>query len=252
MANQYKASSAEIRRPPDTQLIKIIEYANPELILPKMIQQFFLEIGFADLYPHFKTIRIGAVHPFALLLFQDVQGQQLDLSVFPSITVSDSSDSEVFDDLSRGFQSYQLNQEQLAKLLGSVDSGDLIMSSTNRARLESAVQGGATVNATTRDFRANHNIDLNIWSENKDLTSILFDMVKHFVISNTDKLHASGIDVFEGVSGRRSGDINVEFGRILYGANVQMRAVIHTTSMTIDLPYTDIKYITPRGDYDHG
>lgn len=249
MASQHKSSNAEIRRPAATQLIRIVEYTNPEKVFPKYLQQYFLEIGFSSLYPNFKNLRIGAVHPFALLLFQDVNGQKLDTGVFPSITVSDTSDTEIDDELGRGYNEFQIDSSGLAKILGAVDQGKLILSDENRTRLEAAVADGATVKAVKHNYRSGHNIDLNIWSENKDLTSLIYDLVKHWVIGNIQMLHDEGIDVVNTVSGRRSGDINVEFGRILYGANVTVPATIETANLLIDLPYGAIQTINNDSIY---
>jgi len=250
MANVYKPSRAKIIRPAATRWIRIIEYANPEQILPPLMHEFFLELGYSSMYPNFKNLRIGAVHPFALLLFQEVMGvTKLDLSVFPSITISDSSDAEVYSELSRGYENYQLSAEHLAKIAGSASSGKLILSDENLLRLETAVAGGATINASKVSYRSNHNIDINIWSENKDLTSLIYDMVKHFIMGNINRLRIEGMDIQSPIGGRRSGDINVEFGRLLYGANVTVSAVIDTANMWVDVPIGEIATIITDPDY---
>jgi len=249
MGSIYKPSRAKIIRPAATRKIRLIQYANPEQILPPLMQEFFIELGYSSMYPNFKHLRVGAVHPFALLLFQDSLGQKLDLSIFPSITISDSSDTEVYSELGRGFENYQLTAEMLAYIVGSINAGKIIISDANLTRLQTAVADGSTINCSKVNYHSNHNIDINIWSENKDLTSLLYDMVKHFIMGNINRLRLEGIDIQNPIGGRRSGDINVEFGRLLYGANVTVSAVIDTANMWVDIPIGEIVTINPDPDY---
>jgi hypothetical protein len=127
----------------------------------------------------------------------------------------------------------------------------VITSASNMTRMKSATAGGKKINGVKHMFRANHNIDINIWGDNKDMVSLIFDLIKHFVISSIDTLHELGIDVNGSLSGRRSGDVNVEFGKLLYGANVTIPTVIQTTSMVVDLPIEEIAAtkINAVGDY---
>lgn len=226
-------SQAQIRRA----LVRVVEYANPELILPPLLREYFLEVGYSEMYPNFKGVRIGTVHPFALLLFQEVLGQRLDLNVFPSVTVSDTSDTEVFDTLGRDIEDVVFNEEQITQMLGYVDSGQLLLADSGKTALLDAVAGGNVVTGRKVGYRVNHNVDLNIWSDNKDITSLVYDLVKHFIISNIAKLHEEGLDAQSAIVGRRSGDINVEFGSLLYGANITVPITIHTSSTLFDVEY---------------
>jgi hypothetical protein len=227
-----------------------MEYANPEIIIPRMLQDYFQEVGFSSLYPNFKTLRIGAVHPFALLLFQESLGQQLDISVFPSITVADSSDTEVFSELGRGYENYMVDSEQLTAMLGQAEAGNLIISDDNISRIKTIIAAGGSISGTKTSYRSQHSVDLNIWSDNKDITSIVYDFVKHFIIGNIQRLHNEvGLDIQNPISGRRSGDINVEFGHILYGANITLSLTIDTASMILDVPVQEVVTILEDPTY---
>lgn len=245
MAQIFSTTGAQVLRPDENIPIRVVEYANPEVILPTMIQEYLLEVGFSNLYPNFKHINIGAVHPFAVLLLQTVNGTQLDLSVFPSITISDSSDSEVHSELGRGFENAMYTPSDLAQLLGQVTAGNLIMSDENVVRVQAEIDAGTSIMYTKTAYKAQHSVDMNIWTENKDLTSMVYDLLKHFIMGNIAELHSYGYDMNNPISGRRSGDINVEFGRLLYGANITMSVTIDTASMVLDLPFGEIATITP-------
>lgn len=246
----HKGSQTTIVHPSATRTIRITEYVNPELILPDMLQQYFLEIGFSSMYPNFSTLRIGAVHPFALLLYQSVMGQDLSTNVFPSITVSDSSDSEVSDLLARGDETFVFSSDVVAGFELYRDLKQLLISDDGLTRLKSATAGDGTVVGHKRDIRSRHTIDFNIWSDNKDMTSLIYDLVRHFVLSSINVLHdEKGIDVLDPISGRRSGDINVEFGKLLYGANISVSATISTANMIVDLPEEEIAVINQSPEY---
>lgn len=242
MPELVKTSQAQILR----SLVRAIEYQNPEQILPNLLKEYFLEIGFDSMYPNFRGIRIGAVHPFALLLFQSVIGQSLDMNVFPSITVSDTSDTEIDDDLAKGAEDVVFGEDEVAHLLGYADSGQIIISDTGRTSLQNATVGGGQVVGRKYDNRANHNVDLNIWGDNKDIVSLIYDLVRHYIVGNTAALHRIGLDVHSALTGRRSGDINVEFGTILYGANLTVPMVIHTANIIFDLGYEVIEEVDTK------
>jgi hypothetical protein len=163
--------------------------------------------------------------------------------------VSDTSDSETDDLLARGQENYQLNAEMLATILGAVQTGALLLSDENKATLQTATANGGTVNAVKINHRATHSIDLNIWSENKDLTSLIYDLVKQFIMGNLYALLQQGLTIHGSISGRRSGDINLEFGQLLYGANIVVPAVIDTATMVIDTPVGAINHIVPEPTY---
>lgn len=247
----HKTSGAYITRPSATELIRLVGYANPEIILPGIIRKYFEEVGYMSMYPYFKSLRIGSIHPFAMLLYQETTGQNLDVSLFPSITIADTSDAEVYDTLGREHEDIMLGASEVALLKAAVASGEILTSSQNIVRMEDVTKDGNKINGVMHTYNASHNIDLNIWGDNKDMVSLIYDLLKHCVLSNISKLHEQGIAIEAAMSGRRSGDINVEFGKLLYGANVTIPAVIKTKSMVIDLPVEEISAggIETTGNY---
>lgn len=242
MGNLYKPSNASIRVQAANYPVWVIEAANPEVILGRMLSAFFLEMRFKDLYPNFGDIRIGTIHPFAMLLFQDVMGEALDLSVFPSITVSDTTENEDF--MTLGHDTFDIPIDALicADMDGYVQSGKFTVNPTSWGYVKAAVALGPVVGTKT-SYRGQHSIDLNIWTENRDLTSMIYDLVKAFVNSQRNTLHNHGIDIVGALSGRRSGDISVEFGKMLHGGNLTIPAVIDCGAMRIDLSTDVINHI---------
>lgn len=235
MGNVYKTSRAQIT--PSTQYLPfiMIKYVNPEIVFTRLLREYFVKTDFKGIYPAFGDVRVGVIHPFALMLMQDVLGQTINTNVFPSITISDSSDVDSEEVIGRGFEEYILTEPGVVKLKGHRDAGELICSDTNFARLEAAVQGGNKVYAKKYDIRARHNVDFNIWSDNKDVTSLLYDYVKLFTVAYSTALRLAEVDIVGTISGRRSGDINVEFSKLLYGSSVVMPCTVEEGVMEVDL-----------------
>ncbi len=248
MSTLYKTSSATLVRGASNRIILIIDYMNPEIVWPQLLREYFLEVDYASLYPNFSTLRISAVHPFAVLLFQDVSGQKLDTSVFPSITITDSTENEVFTTMGRGYAPFMLDGSNIVLLQAGKESGQMIISDTSLSRLQTAVADGGKVYGRKRSVHMKHTIDLSVWCDNKELTGILYDLLRQFALQ-TEKLHNLGFDIQDQISGRRSGDINVEFGKLLYGANISIPVIIETTMMEFDVSIDAIVNINANGIY---
>lgn len=253
MGSIYKSSGAEIKAQSANIPFIILQYINPEIVFTKMLREYLLKVDFATMYPKFGNVRVGTVHPFAMLLFQEVLGQKLNTNIFPSVTISDSSDVETEDELARGLEEHILTEESVIALQGHKEAGNLICSDSNMTRLVAAVQGGGKVYAKKFNIKVTHNVDFNIWSDNKDITSLLYDFVKLFIVSHIIALHNTfAVDCNGTISGRRSGDISVEFGKLLYGANITVPCTIQEGVMEVDLTSDIISTIRTQGDYHEG
>ena len=88
MGKLYKTSRAVIATPDaNVQYVYLLESENPEKKLASRLRDFLKTVGYSEIYPHFNNLRVGTIHPFAILLSQDVLGQKQSVNVFPAITV---------------------------------------------------------------------------------------------------------------------------------------------------------------------
>jgi len=233
---KHLTTNAKIIPSSSTKTIIIAEYVNPEAILPPLLQEYLAYIGFSDIYPNFGNVRVSAVHPFAVFLLATVLSQKIDLGILPAITISDSTDGEDSSTLGREFVGGLLGSAEVASMKGYWVSKQLMTSAQNIARLEAATAGGAHVAFIKRSFNSKHSVDFNIWGDNKDVISALYDMVRLFLYNSIELIHDNGLALTGGITGRRSGDINIEFGRMLYGANITASVNILTSVMAVDIP----------------
>lgn len=227
MSAERKTSRAIIR-PADVnqRFIYILDSTNPEIVLANELGDFLKTIGYSEMFPNFDAIRVGTTHPFAILLAQEVLGQQQKVDVFPSITVADSNAQEDAEVLSDDNAVFVFTADEIAKFDGLRQAKEVYVSDSGWEKIQTKIQETGHIIGVRRLYHTQHSIDFNIWSEHKQITSFLFDMVAHFVSQKRVDLHESyGIDM-DRISGRRTGDLNLDFGRLLYGANMTV-----TTSM---------------------
>ena len=221
-------------------LIRIVEYNNPEVyFVPQIVDYFKNQIGQSSLLPNFTALRVGSVHPFALALFAQELGNKISADLFPSITVADTEDSEDPIMMGRDYDEVTLDVNAVSLIAASAQKGSLIISPANLTALQAAVQAaaGQTLVGRRAGYWAAHQVNMNIWGENRDVVVLIYDLLKHFIISNIQMFHEAGIDVQKGITGRRTGDINLDFSMLLYGANITVPCTIQTASMLVEVPY---------------
>lgn len=241
MSALYKTANAYIIPPAAKRPVWLVEAKNPEYILVRLLREFFLEMDINGIYAeNFSGVRVDSVHPFAMLLFQEVSGTPLQFDVFPAVTISDTVENEDFVTLGREFGLVSLDKETVVELKGHKTAGRILVSDDAFARLETAVASGGFVIAEKGEYTGSHRVDFNIWGDNKELVSDLYDMVKLFVNTQRNYLHEQGIDIIGNLDGRRSGDINIEFGMLLFGANVTIPCTIKGGAMKVNVNTSEL------------
>jgi len=229
-----KASAAEVRETTANRVIRVIEVENPEAVFVNYLADFFNEIGFSEAYPNFGTINIGTVHPFALLLFAESKGDKLDFNILPSITVVETSTTETDETLGRDRTEIEVDAAFVEIIRSQVAKKEWFISDTGLAALETSTAGELSLAGIMNTHTANNTYVFDIWSTNKDVASIIFDLTDSFLADiNVEALHIKGIDLGT-KSGRRSGDLNIDFGRILYGSSVSIQAKTRNTTMSVN------------------
>lgn len=244
-----KASAAEVRETTANRIIRIIEIENPETVFVNYLADFFNEIGFSEMYPNFGTINIGVVHPFALLLFAESKGDKLDFNILPSITIVETSSTETDEMLGRDRTEIEVDAAFIEIVRSQIAKKEWFISDTGLAALETGTAGGESLAGVMNTRIANNTYVFDIWSANKDVASLIYDLTDSFLADiNVEELHNKGIDLGT-KSGKRSGDLNLDFGRILYGSSVSVQAKTRGTVMSINPVVDFIAEIIVDPDY---
>ena len=229
-------------------MIRLFEHRSLEKEIIQPLRAYIESIGFPDKFPNFGKIRISTAHPFAVLLFNSVvnTGAIPDTTnLFPSITVADSYATETEETLGRDYREGVFSQGEITRL---IENDNVIVS---ESKIQSVV-GDSPVPYKKWTIVTQRNLDFNIWGENHDLVSIIYDMVESFGIITMRQQGSDDYVLHGSVTGRRSGDINVEFGKQLYGANVTIPMAISRDVIELDtgIPYPVSATITQRNFCD--
>lgn len=231
----FKTSRAQIvPLVPNQNFVYILDARNPEAILAKILRAFFEEMGYSEIFPNFDRLRVGTVHPFSVLLAQEILEQPKSTNLFPSVTVADSSASEDSPTLGDEYEAISFTPSDIAKLDGYRQAKEVFASDTGWAKVLSTVQVKGEIIGVKRTYTTRNSINFNIWSDNKDITSFLFDMVCHFLMQKKGSIHKDEDIDIGSISGRRTGDINLDFGMLLYGGNVEVTIQMDHSAVLFD------------------
>jgi hypothetical protein len=249
MSQIFKASAAYVREAVSNRRVRLIESQNPEIIIAEMLREYFVDVGFNEMYPNFGNINIGTIHPFALFLFAETKGESQNFNLLPSITVANGSTEEA---------SVTLNQERVEVTYSAAEVAIIEMQKANKvwfisdtglASLKTATANGSKAVGIKTSITSEETFTLEIWADNKDITSLIYDMVHAFIYGNTLRLNEAGLQ-YQNLRGQRTGDINMDFGKILYGANITYVAHVPNTTVEFDVVTEIIGSIktTPTGE----
>jgi len=243
-------SGAYIVNSADNSPVVVLQQSNPETAITKILQQYFSDLSFPEIFPNFGNINIGNSHPFATLLMNELLKGDVDASsLFPAITVNDSDDNQDEMEIGGAYIEFELTHTEYIQIKDMVNSGEAFCSQTGLDRLDTHFASNSTAGAYKRIIRSKSNIDFNIWSPNKEVTSFLYDAVKQCVSLYTKDLHDVGVDFLGGMHGRRSGDYNMDFGIILYGANLSIPVHLEIMSNYVDVKLAIVDSIVVNPDY---
>lgn len=221
--NIYKTSRAVICAEDTTRrTVYALDAQNPETVLAHELRAFVEQMGYSEIFPNFDHLRIGVVHPFAIILAQEVLEQPKTTGIFPSVTIADSNASEDSPVLSNDMFSFMYTAQEVAVLDGYRQAKEIFISDSGWAKILSTVKAKGRIAGTKRSYRTKNTLNFNIWSENKDITSFLYDTVGHFLTQRRMAIHSQYAIDIGAISGGRTGDINLDFGMLLYGANIQV------------------------------
>lgn len=247
MGSLYKTSRSEVRPvTANDRFIYLLESENPEIKLAKKVRDFLETVGYSQLFPNFNNVRVGTIHPFAVLLSQEVLGKEQSVNIFPAITISDTTMQEDVEVLGDEYSAAVWDQEDIITIGGYREAQKVFCSDEGWTRIKNRVSSNGGIVGITKQYHTNHSIDFNIWSDNKEVTSFLFDMIAHFVTQMRSDLHESDGYDMTGIQGRRSGDINLDFGTLLYGSNITVSLGINHRATLFDTGLTDIRGINTQ------
>ena len=194
-----------------------------DILLGKFRSYLYEDVRFAQLYPNFGNVNVSLVHPFAYLNDQKINGTQVPVELFPSVTIISNTDNQAVE-VPSFTESFQLTTEKLNLVKNDRDT--YIVSDQAVSDLETAI-GAGDVFGQGGGTRKRDEIALEVWAENIELKNKLYDLVMAFLTSpyRYELKSDHEIDILiHTINGTRGGNYNFEFGRILFGGMIQFNA----------------------------
>ena len=224
-----------------------------ETLISKVNDYFINEIRFKKLYPHFGTIRVSGVHPFAFLIDKEINNTTVPVGLFPCITLINDTDSKT--------PEIQVMTPLKNVVITSTEITDIIdnrskysVSDEDLEQLKNLTNDSAELNAEGAETYRTANIVVEIWSENPKVKNKIYDLMTGFLLGKnrfTIKDEYS-IVINEGsISGEKSGNYNFDFGKIIYGAIMRFTADFMIQNYTIDTDLGNLATINHSAEQIH-
>jgi hypothetical protein len=249
----YLFSDAHIRQSASAKPVIILSQFDIETEVIKIVQKFFQELEFDSIYANFGNINLSTDHPFALLLFAENVGEDVKpATLFPSVTVCDSADSEDREELGGTYAEFVFDYDDLKEIENKVSTDLISISESSLARLKQHFQTNSSAVAYKRKINIRTTVDFNVWTQNKLVTNFIYDSLKQCIRLYNNEFKQAGMDIHAGgMTGRKSGDYNVDFGILLYGANISVPVDYYISSLYIDVNLGEINDIVVDPTYHH-
>ncbi len=203
-------------------MISVITYApDVESILVKELRTYILtEIRWGDIYENYQNIRISPIHPFAYLMDQAVNGTKVPVDLFPSITVIEDTSSKT---ISLGIlkKNAKITQAELDHIVANPDL--YIISDTDFQALQTLITQKGYHYAEGCETTRNGNLSIEVWADNDELKSKIIDLVEAFFmgIKRYEINEQYNVKIQEEtMQVNRSGNYNVDFGKLLFGGMI--------------------------------
>jgi len=237
----------EIAFSPENEPVVITELLNPEKYVTQYLGEYLKYCGFASQYPNFRSIRIGSAHPLIRLAFSMLEDQPVNVELFPSITVVFADESEGAVMLGRNQSSILWSEADFIKVENLRNQGALYISDANLARVHAALVQSHQIMGIQYLTTWEGMLTLDIWSENRDITLVLYDLVKGFLPLYKDRLSQLGFAI-GAIRGSGAVNVNMEFGKILYGAAVSTSISAQGYTCMLQLPLVTIEHVQANLD----
>ena len=212
-----------------------------DVLLSSLQKHLVDEVHFEAIYANFGNVRVSAVHPFAILLEQQISGSTKRINLFPSVTLIENiSNKNPALPLLIQYQDVVVAAAEVADITNNRDK--YIISDADLAALVALTEDEKTVNAKGTVTYIRGNFIAELWSENLKVKNRLFDVVRNFVLGvwRFTLLENYDIKLSETIEGERSGIYNYDFGKVLYGATLKFDADYSSIQYQVDTALADL------------
>jgi len=207
-------------------------------------------IGWKELFPHHSPVRVEATHPFARINAAKIAGQAEPAGLFPSVTVSVTSETDAEQLLAFSNQVATVTEAIIQGWIG-LEAHQRLLSKARLQQLLAAAQGkGGQVFAEVKTRHFTQQVAFSVWSENDAVSDSLYYATKAFIEQNLETFSDAGMENLA-LSGSPNGIYSVDTGRVLYGGELMLSGTNRTEAYYIDTEWTQstvIKHSAANND----
>lgn len=218
----------------------IENFIDLEDTLVREIKKYFNEqIKMNEIFTKYGKVNVTETHPFAIVLAALDNGGKVPGNIFPSISVAAIDDSPGSQVLNLESEVVEIDEEWLTEQ----ESNDLV-NQNQVAELKAYIQANPDkpVFGVGYTDRYISRLAYTIWTENRRIRSFLYHHIRSFIFLNQDLF---GDMYFENwtLDGNPAGDYNHDFGRILYGSQVDQVGERRQFSVLVNTDWTAISEV---------
>lgn len=232
-------------------MIVLIEAVVVEELLVKKLKEWFRKMDWSSIYPN-HPIRINNEYPWVPYINEttgdvDIPEGDDQGALFPSITVVTQSDMKSPQEINVTPEDNMMLADDFTTLKADITAypDKYMVSSDAISIIDTYFETSEELAYRSIPFRKRDNVQFDIVSDtNTDIKNRIYDALIAFLTGpeNMVMREEQGVYILENtVSGSRSGEYNVEFGRTLHGCTIafQVDYVVGTTFFDIDAEVVD-------------
>lgn len=212
-----------------------------EILVAELIS-YLEKVRWNEMYPKFPNPRISNEYPWVPYMNEGWPDlSSVSETLFPSVTIVSSSDEESPRDVAVQLSATELTKDEFEAFKVLVSNDAYLISQEAIDEMETYFESkdnlyGVKVCSSIRDHI---NMDI-ITDDPTNVRNRLYDLVKLFVKGpeRLEVFQSHGIEIMNGtISGSRTPEYNVEFGRVLRGSSITFQAdyVIEQTFYNTDI-----------------
>lgn len=209
-----------------------------QLLVAELAAYFHDGVQVKAVFPNFGTIRIGDTHPFAILNMALVNGVKEPGNLFPSVTIA-----MVEDALGPGVLNLEGNVIEITdEWLATQVNNPLIRNEQIQELRDFITTEGRNPFGIVSVDRFEQRVVFAVWTENNEVKNYLYKHLRSFIYTHQELFLSLEMENWT-LSGTPYGLYNLDFGRILYGAELAMTATRSQANVFIDTSWISIEAV---------
>jgi hypothetical protein len=205
-------------------------------IIDALVLYFHDQVKIQEIFPNFGALRIDETHPAAILNVAEISGKPAPGNIFPSITVNTVEDS-----LTTPLLNYERNIVEITEQWALEQlTNPMVLKSQAQALYDYIHTATDKVFGVANIDRIHERLLFAIWSENRTVLKTIYAHLRAFVHQSRTLFEDLGLQNIS-MSGTPAGLYNLDWGKLLYGAELSADVDRQQTYVYVNTAWASIK-----------